>query len=95
MDFKNIDMGEFGRHLFAKILRATASDGNYTDIMNEMVTKNEKYTDESFPPTEMSLINDWDEDEVQDKVRTWSQFEWIRATEIEELNDEEGKLAVF
>ena len=95
MDFSKIDMGEFGRHLFAKILKATASDGTYVDIMNEMVKKNSQYTDESFPPTETSLINDWEEDEVQDKVRLWRQFEWIRAGNIPELNDQEGKLAVF
>ena len=64
MDFSKIDMGEFGRHLFAKILKATASDGTYEDIMNEMVKKDSKYTDESFPPNETSLINDWEEDEV-------------------------------
>jgi hypothetical protein len=40
MDFSKIDMGEFGHHLFAKILKATASDGSYVDIMNEMVKKN-------------------------------------------------------
>jgi hypothetical protein len=41
------------------------------------------------------LINDWQEDEVYSKVRLWRQFEWIRATQIEELNDSEGKLQVF
>jgi hypothetical protein len=88
-------MGELGRHLFAKIMKATASDGTYSEIMKETVKSQAKYTDESFPPNETSLINDWEEDEVQDKVRLWRQFEWIRATEIEELNDEEGKLSVF
>ena len=57
--------------------------------------KGKPFKDTSFPPNEFSLISDWDEDDVQDKVRLWRQFEWIRATEIEELNDAEGKLAVF
>ena len=92
---KRIDMGELGRHLFAKIMKATASDGTYSEVMQECAKTQSKYTDESFPPTETSLINDWEEEEVQDKVRLWRQFEWIRATEIAELNDEEGKLAVF
>ena len=56
MDFSKIDMGEFGRHLFSKILKATASDGNYTDVMKAMEAKNSQYTDESFPPDEHSLI---------------------------------------
>jgi hypothetical protein len=30
---KQIDMGELGRHLFAKIMKATASDGTYGEIM--------------------------------------------------------------
>ena len=96
VDFKKIDMGELGRHLFAKILKATASDGKFTEILEEAKLKNEPYEDESFPPNEFSLIADWDEDEVLDKVKLWKQFEWIRCNEIEELNDkEEGQLVVF
>lgn len=33
MDFSQIDMGEFGRHLFSKILKATASDGTFAEVM--------------------------------------------------------------
>jgi len=29
MDKKDIDLGELGRHLFAKLLYSTASDGSY------------------------------------------------------------------
>ena len=56
-----------------------------------------KFTDESFPPDKKSLINDWTDksEDVQEKVETWDNFTWIRATEIEELNDDEGALAVF
>lgn len=92
---KQIDMGELGRHLFAKIMKATATDGTYSEIMQHCAKTQDKYTDESFPPNETSLINDWEEEEVQDKVRLWRQFEWLRANEIEELNDDEGKLSVF
>jgi len=92
---KNIDLGELGRHLFAKILKATASDGKFNEIFEECKMKNTPYQDESFPPNEFSLISDWEEPEVQDKVRLWKSFNWIRATEIEELNDDEGKLQVF
>ena len=73
MDFKKIDMGELGRQLFAKILKATASDGKFTEILEECSLKKEKYTDESFPPNEFSLIQDWDcqEDGVPEKARKW------------------------
>jgi hypothetical protein len=58
-------MGELGRNLFAKLLRATASDGSYEDMLAYCVKKNTKYTDDSFPPTYKSLINDWN-DESED-----------------------------
>lgn len=56
-----------------------------------------KYTDDSFPPSKKSLINDWNDpsDDIQEKVDEWGDMEWIRASEIEELNDDEGTLAVF
>ena len=97
MDFKKIDMGELGRQLFAKILKATASDGKFKDIFEECKLKDEPFTDESFPPNEFSLITDWDEeaDGVPEKARKWHRYNWIRANDIESLNDDEGKLAVF
>ena len=95
VDFKKIDMGELGRHLFAKILKATASDGKFTEIYEECKMKQTPYEDESFPPNEFSLISDWDEGEVQDKVKLWRSFEWVRATDVPSLNDDEGKLQVF
>jgi len=69
MDFSKIDMGELGRHLFSKILKATASDGNYEDIKTEVDRKDVMYVDESFPPNEFSLISDWEDDEVYDKIK--------------------------
>ena len=88
-------MGELGRHLFAKILKATASDGTFQEIYEECKARNLPYEDEAFPPTEFSLISDWEDEEVQDKVRLWRTFEWVRATQIPSLNDDEGKLQVF
>ena len=41
------------------------------------------------------MISDWEEGEVQDKVQLWRSFEWVRATEVPSLNDDEGKLQVF
>ena len=32
MELKDIDLGELGRNLFAKLLRATASDGSLDDM---------------------------------------------------------------
>ena len=94
---KNIDLGELGRNLFARIVRATASDGSFEDMMNHCIKTKKPYVDESFPPKPKSLINDWNDpaDDIQEKVGEWKEFTWIRASEIEELNDDEGVLAVF
>ena len=97
MELKDIDLGELGRNLFAKLLRATASDGSLDDMMEYCSKKKIKYVDDSFPPSKKSLINDWndDADDIQEKVDEWAEFTWIRASDIEELNDNEGQLAVF
>ena len=97
MDVKDIDLGDLGRNLFARLLRATASDGTYDDMVAYCEKKKTKYTDDSFPPNKKSLITDWNDesDDIQEKVDEWATFKWIRASEIEELNDEEGRLAVF
>ena len=63
-------------------------------MLDQVNDKNlDHYIDESFPPNEYSLINDWQDPEVQDKVRSWRKFEWVRATEIKMLMDPDaGKL---
>ena len=55
----------------------------------------QQWTDDDFPPEPSSLIADWTSPEVQEYTSTWKTYEWIRATEIESLNDEEGDLALF
>lgn len=34
--FKDINMGEFGRHLFKKLLKQTASSATYADVVEQM-----------------------------------------------------------
>ena len=65
MDLKDVNMGELGRNLFAKLLRATASDGTYDDMVEKCRKTGKKYTDDSFPPSKKSLIADWN-DESED-----------------------------
>jgi len=40
------------------------------------------------------LITDWKEnnDDVKESAADWKTIQWIRAAEIPELNDNEGKL---
>ena len=36
---KNMNLGELGRNLFARLLRATSSDGTFEDIISSCVRK--------------------------------------------------------
>ena len=96
-ELKSGDIGFFGKELFERLLRATSSDGSFDDILAFCQKKKKKYTDDSFPPTAKSLINDWtdESEDILEKVPTWSKFIWVRASESEELNDEDGALAIF
>ena len=70
---------------------------DFDHLLETQLQKEEKYTDQEFPPQAESLIKNWNEEvpEVQELVEEWRQFQWIRAEEIPSLNDEEGKLAIF
>lgn len=96
-ELKSGDLGIFGKELFERLLRATSSDGSFDDILAFCQKKKKKYTDDSFPPTAKSLINDWtdESEDILEKVPIWSKFIWVRASESEELNDEDGALAIF
>ena len=61
------------------------------------MAKNKKFEDREFPPTNKSLIEDWNstEQDVLDHKDEWWKIVWLRATEIPELNDDEGELKVF
>ena len=48
---EKFNLGELGRQIFAKLIRVTSSDGNYEDILYECKQNNQKFTDESFPPS--------------------------------------------
>ena len=98
VDLKDIDMGEFGRHLFQKLLKATATEASYADVMDRLEEQGStQWEDEAIPPNEYSLIKDWEDEEVLDKVFAWRQFEWLRAHDIPSLNasSTDGTIAVF
>ena len=72
-----IDLGELGRELFSRLIRKTASDGNYDDTIAECQYKDRKlkekqgeqaaylYVDDAFPANKQSLINDWEDDDEE------------------------------
>lgn len=47
------------------------------------------FTDETFPPNRMSLCNN------KEWLEKYNNVEWIRATKIPSLNDDDGNLWVF
>ena len=72
-------------------------DSKYLKYLEDCQASNKKFLDKEFPPEKSSLIADWnsnDQDVLENKDE-WSKIEWIRASEIPELNDDEGELKVF
>jgi len=53
------------------------------------------FDDEEFPPNKNSLIKDWNDPDVEDKVATWKQFEWKRVAEIPSIIEGGVHLQVF
>ena len=55
------------------------------------------YFDKDFPAKDTSLIENWDDksEDITSIKNEWKTYEWIRASQIPSLNDDEGKLAVF
>ena len=53
-----------------------------------------QYKDDSFPAHRKSLIKDWNDEskDIQEKIEEWTDFKWMRASEIKELNDSDGRL---
>ena len=62
-----------------------AYDAGYEDVINE-IPRGEKFVDSTFPPEKRSLI----EPGVNPGSVQWGKIQWVRATDIPELNDEEG-----
>lgn len=82
MDLGEIDLGEFGRQLFLKILQETSSEGEFHELLKRCKDKQKQYNDESFPPNRSSLITYWEDESVRDKVQKWKYFIWKRASEF-------------
>ena len=82
MDLGEIDLGEFGRQLFFKILQETSSEGEFHELLKRWKDKQKQYNDESFPPNRSSLITYWEDESVRDKVQKWKYFVWKRASEF-------------
>ena len=73
------------------------SDGQYRKYLDECKAASKLFVDKEFPPEKKSLIQDWnaDDPDVHENKEDLAKIEWIRATEIPELNDDDGQLAVF
>jgi hypothetical protein len=76
---------------------AAAEPSRYRAILEGCRANGAKFLDAEFQPSKYSLIQDWQEQhpDVLEIVDEWDTYEWIRASEIPELNDHEGQLKVF
>lgn len=69
---------------------ATFDNQKYQDIVDECAEKGIKWTDPVFPPKAKSICvaNLWDESK-------YGAMDWVRATKIPSLTDDEGDPLVF
>jgi hypothetical protein len=70
-DFSDIDMGELGRQIFCRLLKATASEGSYNETIEECRERGQPFNDEAFPANQNSLISNWKDEHARDKVSQW------------------------
>jgi hypothetical protein len=49
----------------------TASEGGIDNLLEEHKSKNSAYNDDIFKANQNSLIIDWKDEAVRDKVSTW------------------------
>jgi hypothetical protein len=64
------------------LLNATASEGGLDDVIKQVKASGKAYVDDTFPSTQSSLISDWKDPDVQDKITRYSKFVWMRAQDI-------------
>ena len=99
MDFTDIDLGEFGRQLFLKILRETSTEGEFQELFLRCRDWKEQFVDLNFPAARSSLISNWDEEDFDEETRRnhlkWKTFVWKRAAEINFKDDSKEGLTVF
>lgn len=95
MNLDGVNLGELGRQLLAKLLQATASEGGLDEVREQVKATGKEYTDDTFPSTQSSLITDWKDPEVQDKVQRYSKFVWMRAKEIPSIKEGGVNIQVF
>ena len=70
---------------------AVPFDMTYNQALKLQAEKSRLYRDENFPPTMKSLV----EPGMTGGSQPYKHIEWRRSVDIPELNDDEGKLAVF
>ena len=69
-----------------------ADQGSYLDIIERCAAEGGEWTDDAFPPTNGSFCfpEDW-----KDKEVPFDQLEWVRASKMPSLLDDDGELTLF
>ena len=62
---------------------------NYDELVKECKQDGKLFKDELFGPNRMSLCHN------KEWLEMYNKCEWIRATKIPSLNDDEGELMIF
>jgi calpain-15 len=86
MDFQDIDLGEFGRQLFLRLLQETSTERTFEELYLRARELDEPFRDENFPTTRASLITNWDDERFDEEMKRqhlkWKSYVWKRSTEF-------------
>lgn len=88
MELSEAELVEIGKSLFVSSILASITPDNLENIIRWCQINDRKYTDQDFPPCQISLIKN---PKTSEKVKPWKKFVWRRATEF--LTD--GPIKVF
>ena len=65
---------------------------NYDTVVEDCIGDNVRWTDPLFGPSKTSLCH---ADMWAEKQGTYGDFDWLRATKIPSLTDDDGDLSLF
>ena len=88
MELSEAELVEIGKSLFVSSILASITPDRLENIIRWCEINNRKYTDQDFPPSQISLIKN---PQTSEKTKPWKKFVWRRATDF--LT--EGPIKVF
>lgn len=79
MELSEAELIDIGKALFVSSIVASITPDDPEKITRWCYINKQKYTDQDFPPSRISLIKN---PKTSEKVKAWKKFEWRRATDF-------------